>query len=132
MTKNLSKELKKYYHEISKLLYCSNKEKKNIIGSIKSSVECYLYENPDSNIDDIIKKFGSAKDVADEYYNNESTEEISAKMKNSSKIFMCIVIGIIVALVLYVIVIISALIDNMNSVDNYSVTYITDVSSTDI
>ena len=132
MTNNLSKELKKYYHEIGKSLSCSNKEKKKIIGSIKSSVECYLSENPDSNIDDIIKKFGSAKDIADEYYNNESTEEISAKMKNSRKIFMCIVIGIIVALVLYVIVIISALIDNMNSVDNYSVTYITDVSSTDI
>ena len=65
MTNNLSKELKKYYREIGKFLSCSNKEKKNIIGSIKSSVECYLSENPDSNIDDIIKKLEAGETISE-------------------------------------------------------------------
>ena len=132
MTKNLSKELKKYYHEIGKFLSCCNKEKQKIIGSIKSSVECCLSENPDSNIDDIIKKFGSPKDIADEYYNNESTEEISAKMKKSRKVLLCIVATLGIALLIYIVVIVTSLIHNMNAADSYSETVIIETSQSDI
>ena len=99
MTNNLSKELKKYYCEVGKFLSCSNKEKKNIIGSIKSSVECYVFDNPNSTFEDIIKHFGSPKDIAEEYYNNENAEKLIEKTKSHKKIVISIFAVIIVAFV---------------------------------
>lgn len=121
MTKNLSKELKQYYHEIGKALTCNNREKKNIINSIKTSVECYLSENPDLTIDDIIKKFGSAKDIAEEYYNNESAENITAKMKKSKKILLCVVATLGIALLIYIVIVVTALIHGMEGSDGHYV-----------
>ena len=97
MTKNLSKELKKYYHEIGKSLSCSNKEKQKIIDSIKSSVECYVFDNPNSTFEDIIKHFGSPKNIAEEYYNDENAEKLIAKTKRHKKIAISIFAVIIVA-----------------------------------
>lgn len=134
MTKNLSKELKQYYHEIGKALTCNNREKKNIINSIKTSVECYLSENPDLTIDDIIKKFGSVKDIAEEYYNNESAENITAKMKKSKKILLCVIVTLSLALLIYIVIAITAFIQGTSKSDGYYVdSLITEeVSQTDL
>ncbi len=133
MTKNLNNGLKKYYREIGKSLSCSNKEKERILDSIKSSVECYLFENPDASIDDILKKFGSAKEIAEEYYNNESTEDISTKIKIKKKILVCVVASLAIALVMYGIVIASACIADIEKTNGDYVTYITETTSaTDI
>ena len=133
MTKNLNNGLKKYYREIGKSLSCSNKEKERILDSIKSSVECYLFENPDASIDDILKKFGSAKEIAEEYYNNESTEDISTKIKIKKKILVCVVASLAIALVMYSIVIVSAWIADIEKTNGDYVTYITETTSaTDI
>lgn len=132
MTKNLNKELKQYYHEIGKFLSCDNRKKKNILGLIKTSVECYLSDNPNSTIDDIIKNFGSPKDISCEYYNNENPEEITANIKKSKKIVMCVVATLCFALLIYIAVIVTALINDINSTASYSETVFTETSQSDI
>lgn len=87
MTKSLNKELKRYYHEIGKALTCHNRKKKNIVTSIKNSVEYYISDNPNSSFEDIVKKFGSPKDISDEYYNNETGDEISKKLKQARRFY---------------------------------------------
>lgn len=133
MTKNLNKELKQYYHEIDKILSCNNRKKKNILESIKTSVECYLSENPDSSIDDVIERFGSPKEIADEYYYSEGSEAISAKMKKSKKILICVIATLCLALLIYIAVVISALIHDMNATDgDFNSLTIEEISPTDL
>ncbi|MGN0474273.1 MAG: hypothetical protein ACI4IJ_04205, partial [Acutalibacteraceae bacterium] len=73
-----------------------------------------------------------AKDIADEYYNNESTEEISAKMKNSKKILLCVVSTLGIALLAYIVIIVTALLYDMRATSAYSETVIIETSQSDI
>lgn len=100
MTRNLNKELKKYYRDISKAL-SGSKEKKAIITQIKSSVNHYLEENQDATISDVVNRIGSPQQIADEYIDNQSNDEIAAKIKVGKRILIIAISSLVLALVIY-------------------------------
>ena len=88
MANEINRELKNYYGEISKVLICSGREKREIINSIKESVSCYLNEHPEADIDEIRSIFGTSKEVAEEYLNNETAESIRTKIKRGNAVIL--------------------------------------------
>ena len=101
MTRNLNKELKKYYRDIGKAL-SGSKEKKAIITQIKSSVECYIHDKPYSTIGDIINHFGNPNEIADEYYNDSNAKQLADKLKKRS--IISIIVFIIVTILFMLLV----------------------------
>ena len=130
MTNNIEKDLKKYYKDISKTL--PRGRKKEIIRTIKSSVDSYLAENPNAKIDEVINYFGEPNDIAQSYYDNEKAEDISSKIKLSHKILICIVTVLALALLIYIVFVVKALIHSIQTESAYSITTITETSQSDI
>lgn len=97
MTRNLNKELKKYYRDISKAL-SGSKEKKAIIAQIKSSVGQYIQDNPDAAFADITQKFGFPTEIAEQYFDDDVAKHLSAQMNKRRKI------GIAVAIIVFIVV----------------------------
>ena len=91
MANEINRELKNYYGEISKVLICSGREKREIINSIKESVSCYLNEHPEADIDEIRSIFGTSKEVAEEYLNNETAESIRTKIKRGNAVILTVI-----------------------------------------
>lgn len=78
----------KYLKDIMKYLYCSRQDKKKIYDDIDNDISIAL-EN--ETLEDIIKRMGSAKEVADEFNHNLGYK------KSYKKLWLCI--GIIVLLI---------------------------------
>ena len=101
MTRNLNKELKKYYREISKAL-SGSKEKKIIVAQIKSSVRQYIQDNTDATFNNIVQKFGSPSEIVEQYYDDNVAKDLSAQLNKHKKIglvmvivFILIILGLI-------------------------------------
>ena len=100
MTRNLNKELKKYYRDISKAL-SGSKEKKMIIAQIKSSVRQYIQDNSDATFNDITQKFGSPAEIVEQYFDDDVAKKLSAQLNKRRKTsFAIAVIAFIVLIVL--------------------------------
>lgn len=128
MTRNLNKELKKYYRDISKAL-SGSKEKKAIIAQIKSSVNNYLEENQNATIYDVVKRIGFPEQIADEYIDNQSNDEISAKIKVGKRILIAVCVVLAAALLIYICVMLDAINQNHGQFEEQA---ITTISITDI
>lgn len=130
MTKNLNKELKKYYRDIGKAL-SGSKEKKAIITQIKSSVNNYLEENQNATISDVVNRIGSPQQIADEYIDNQSNDEIAAKIKVGKRILIIAISSVVLALVIYIAFVIASFVYDMRTTDTYSETVISEISQSD-
>ena len=128
MTRNLNKELKKYYRDIGKAL-SDSKEKKAIITQIKSSVNNYLEENQDATISDVVNRIGSPHQIANEYIDNQSNDEIAAKIKVGKRILIAVCVVLVAALLIYLLVALDFIYKNHGHFDD---TDITSISYTDI
>lgn len=78
----------KYLKDIMKHLHCSKEEKKKIYSDIDNDITIALEHE---SLEDIIKRMGSAKEVADEFNHNLGYK------KSYKKLWLCI--GIIVILI---------------------------------
>ena len=128
MTRNLNKELKKYYRDIGKAL-SGSKERKAIITQIKSSVNNYLEENQDATISDVVNRIGSPHQIANEYIDNQSNDEIAAKIKVGKRILIAVCVVLVAALLIYLLVALDFIYKNHGHFDD---TDITSISYTDI
>ena len=120
MLREMDGELKQYYKSISRALVCDKKEKRHILDAIKNSIDCYISDNPDAGVMDIIAHFGSANDVAAEYYNGETPWEITTKIKNGKQIIRVVVIAIAIALLVYLLAIVAIVIADVNALNGYN------------
>ena len=130
MTRNLNKELKKYYRDIGKAL-SGSKERKAIITQIKSSVNNYLEENQDATISDVVNRIGSPHQIANEYIDNQSNDEIAAKIKVGKRILIIAISSLVLALVIYIAFVIASFVYDMRTTDTYSETVISEISQSD-
>lgn len=131
MIKKTHKELKQYYKSISNELICSGKKKRQILMSIKDSIACYISENPETSIDDIKNHFGTATEIADEYYNNESTSNLKAKVTIKKIIIITVIVALAIALLIYIASMITLVITGIEEHNGYGVEYIDIISSSD-
>ena len=104
MTRNLNKELKKYYRDISKAL-SGSKEKKAIIAQIKSSVGQYIQDNPDAAFTDITQKFGSPAEIVGQYYDDDVAKKLSAQLNKRKKIGVAVAILVFITFIIFALLI---------------------------
>lgn len=78
--------LKSYYRRIKKQLLCSKKEKDGIISLLCSSVNIYLLENPDADLNMIQQHFGSPEQIARTYLNETDTEIVLGNYKQANRL----------------------------------------------
>lgn len=104
MTKNLNKELKKYYRDISKAL-SGIKEKKAIIAQIKNSVAQYLQDNPEATLADITQKFGSPEEIVEQYFDEDVAKNLSAQLNKRRKVGIVVAILVLITFIIFALII---------------------------
>lgn len=90
------KERKQYISQIKKLLFCRPEKRKRFLQDINNSIDDFLKDNPDANIDELQKAMGSPQEIADEFLSNISTKDI----KNRTYVTRILIIGVVTALVI--------------------------------
>lgn len=107
MNNSKEKQLKEYYSEVSKALPCSVKQKKIFLAQLKNDVDTFLLDSPDASVEEIKLRFGTAQSIAESFiYSSDFTS-----LKKATDIKKILLIGVIVALAVYLAFVIISLID---------------------
>lgn len=72
----MTKNAKKYYRDICLIFPSNGKRKKDYLKHLKKLIEEYDSENENIEYEDLVKEYGSPKEVVSEYYKNSSTDEL--------------------------------------------------------
>lgn len=100
-------QLNAYYKEISSFAGLTEKQKKEFINELKSTVNEYAELNPDCTIDDIKAVFGTPEEIALSFIENGNF----AKVKKKLDIKRAIVAAVITALIIWFAFAVISLID---------------------
>ncbi len=74
------KELNKYLKEVRQHLICTNKEKRQIINTVRDAALTFADENNMQDIDGIYMNFGTPKAVAKQYLPETDLKKVKRKM----------------------------------------------------
>ena len=107
MSKLTQKELKGYFSDVSAAIVCKEKQKKAFLQQLRSDVEDFLLENPDSSLKQIEDCFGTAEKISHSFMENAGTKEITQRLKLKKYIL----IALVAALVIYAAFVVISLID---------------------
>lgn len=107
MNKSLKKEIKKYIREINLNIICDFKTRRKYIGDLKASVFDYIDETNSESIDEIYSHFGTPQEIAKAFFEHADIRKIRKRM-NFTKVLL---IGVIIALVMWAGALIYAVID---------------------
>lgn len=111
--------LREYYRCIRRQLCCPRNQKKAVLAYIQNSVQNFLSENPEANMDDLVTAIGTPMDIVNSYFAGLEPEEIRESLKLRKRILQIIAGAAAVALVAWVTVIIIALNTHMGSMHGY-------------
>ncbi len=101
------KERKKYIQQIRKNLICSNEQRKIFLDSFSDNIDEYLKDNPDADFSQLQKDLGTPEEIANSFLESVSVTHIKRRMS----FVKWIILGVVVALAIYITAIIIALID---------------------
>ena len=104
----IDKDIKTYLDNIGKYLVCTKKQKKIILEDIETSVRDYVENANVNDISEVVSRFGSPEDIAKSYLAEFVKPADVRKAINKKKV---LVAGVVIALVIWLIVGIIALID---------------------
>ena len=107
MDKKLKKEINKYIKEIKLNIICDFKTRNKFISDIKNSIFDFVECENIVSMDDIYNHFGTPQQIAKEFFLNADVKKIKRRM-NFTKI---VLIGIIVALIMWATTLVYAIID---------------------
>ena len=93
----MSKLCKTYIKKIKTLFPIMGKSERNFIKPLKTNVDDFLVDNPNSNLEDLYKEFGKPEDVVNSYYLSTDTNNIIKRIK-VSKYIKTLVIALIICL----------------------------------
>lgn len=96
-------ELRKYLNCAKKELICSSSIKEAYICELKSRINDFAEQNGDLTLDMLYTEFGSPKEIANNFWNNEDLEALKEKAKKYNAV-KWVAIGILIALVLSMII----------------------------
>lgn len=111
----IEKEIEKYLSEIQNNLICNSKAKKNIIEEISGSVYDFAEAKGINDISEIYEHFGTPEEMARTYLSQSDPKKIAKAVR----IKKAVVIGVIVAILLFAISLIIAIIDSHRSNDGH-------------
>lgn len=120
---NLDKEIEAYISEIKKNLLCSTSQKNSITSDLRNSVIDFADSNNIDDINDIYAHFGTPQDIA----NQSISETEPQKLKKKFNLRKIVIIGVLIAVLIFAVVIIWAAIDGHKSVYGYFVESVQDV-----
>ena len=116
--KQFKKDFKKYIKDINSYLICDCGTRNKFIRDLKSDIDEYIENNSVTDFDSVYKHFGAPRDIAKGFLETADTKKIKRKMD----ITKVVLIGIIIALVMWGIGITSAIIDAHESNTGYKET----------
>lgn len=91
----MSKLGKTYIRKVKTLFPIMGKSERCFIKPLKSNVDDFLADHPQSNLEDLYKEFGKPEDVINSYYITIDTNNIIKRIKISKYIkFLIIVLAI--------------------------------------
>lgn len=108
MSDKLEKDLKGYYRDIKKALAWNKKSETVMMKEIRAGVASYLTDHPDAAIDDVITYVGKPSEIADGYYGNKTGREIEQELKWGNKVIRYLIIGVLIAVAIYVLMLITS------------------------
>lgn len=114
----IEKDIKIYLHAIDNNLVCPKKQKKVILEDIAASIRDYIEDENITDISQLYSHFGSAEEIAKTYLADFVTPADIKKAVNKKK---ALIIGVIVALIIYVLALIIVIVDGHISVNGYIV-----------
>ena len=79
----------------------------------------------------MVNRIGSPQQIADEYIDNQSNDEIAAKIKVGKRILIIAISSVVLALVIYIAFVIASFVYDMRTTDTYSETVISEISQSD-
>lgn len=109
------KERKIYIQEIKRNLVCDNKQRKKFLSSFSDNMDEYLNNNPDADFAQLQKDLGTPEEIANAFLENASASNVKKRISFVKRI----ILGVIVALAVYITAIIIVLIDAHNSNNGY-------------
>lgn len=80
MTKQLNKEVNRYFRQIRTFLPIYRKEEYLFLKQFKQSVRAYAEETPDRTIEDVIGEYGDPQTVAYNYLEGLEPEDLCKKV----------------------------------------------------
>lgn len=92
--KQLKQDLKRYKHEIKSKLLCNTKESSACFNNMVEDIDNYVADNPNVTIDTVIKKFGSADEIADSFFSCVDMQTVRKKI-NIKKLIAVLVVTVI-------------------------------------
>ena len=104
-------EIEKYLFEIQNNLVCSNKAKKNIISEIEGFVYDYAEVKGVTDISELYEHFGTPEEMARTYLSQADPKKIAKAVR----VKKAVIIGVIVAILLFAISLVIALLDSHKS-----------------
>lgn len=118
------RELRKYYREVSGCLAGTGSEKGLLVAQIKERVGMFLQEQPEADIDAVIRHFGTPQQIAQSYLEQMDAPELLGKLRIRKRIVVTVTAAVFIALALWAVAVGIALIDAHADVNNYYETFI--------
>lgn len=115
----MNKELKTYYRHIWGCLPGSGKIKKQIMDSLRQSVNAYLEENPGADFKEVKAHFGTPQQIAAAYVEEMDTSEVMKKLRIRKTVVGIVCTAAALALLMWGIGLIIALVKEINAADGY-------------
>lgn len=101
------KDVNKYISQVKKYLVCPKAEKKQITEDIQSAVYGFVEDRNPQNISEVYNHFGTPEELAKAHLADVDPQ----KIKRAMSFKKVLVVAVVVALVIYTIAIVVALID---------------------
>ena len=96
--KELEKQLRRYYRSVRACLPCVRRQKKQILSAIKDTVNTYLAERPEVDIDNITRHFGTPEQIAAAYLSTMDMPELLHSLMIRKRIIR--IVGAVAAVVI--------------------------------
>ena len=105
------KEIKSYISDVGNNLFCSRKQKKQILADIENEVLTYAENKRITDINEIYAHFGTPEEIAKAYIADAEPQNI----KKAINIRKLLVAAVIIALAMLAITFIIAIVDSHNA-----------------
>ena len=122
--KQFNIEKKKYVKEVNSYLICDFGTRNKFIRDLKNDMEEYIESSSATDFKEVAEHFGDPKDIVKGFLETADTKKIKRKM-NVTRV---ILIGVIIALVMWGLGITAVIIDNHKSNTGYGVIEMSDAA----
>lgn len=118
---DLDKGIQMYLREIRKSLYCKSSTKKNFLERLEDSIDDYLEDHPNANMEDIIFAFGSPQEIAKEFALENDVSYIKEHLFKKRALVIVAAVIILAALSVIICASIISINSNKNTNGHYEV-----------